>query len=457
VKPRILFVDDDPTLRKVLARELADAGFDVRAFASADGVLDAVRERPPDAVLLDLRLPGIGGLGLLKQLRAADENVQVVMLTGHGAVPEAVEAMRLGANDFLTKPVHLDVLDQVLRHAAEKRALLEDNARLRRAVEPQAAAGLVGESAAMQRLRREVERIARSDSHVLIQGENGTGKELVARQVHALSGRASAPFVVLNCGAIPSTLVESELFGHERGAFTGADKRRIGLFEAAHGGTLFLDEIGELPKAVQPALLRAIQFGEVRPVGGDRTREVDVRVLAATNRCLEAMTKTGEFREDLYYRVATLVLDVPPLRARRDDIGALADLFLGRCAARAGRKLSLDEAALARLKEHDWPGNVRELENAAERLCVMAEGTSVDADLVERYVLRHRTGRGELPTLDLDGLEKIAIQAALERHDGDKKAAAATLGIALKTLYNKLDRYGLRPQAEAKSEPLEEV
>ncbi|MCC7015475.1 MAG: sigma-54-dependent Fis family transcriptional regulator [Planctomycetes bacterium] len=446
MKPRIFFVDDDDTLRKVLGRELDEAGFETRTFPSAEGVVEALRAEPPDALLLDLRLPGIDGIELLKRIRAADEGAQVVVLTGHGAVPEAVEAMRQGAHDFLTKPVRLDVLEQVLRRAIERRALIDDNARLRRVVEQDfAKSGMLGQGQAMKRLRHEIERVAKSDSHVLVQGENGTGKELVARNIHSLSQRSIQPFVVVNCGAVPSTLVESELFGHEKGSFTGADKRRIGLFEAAHGGTMFLDEIGELPKPVQPVLLRALQFGEIRPVGSDRTRKVDVRVIAATNRDLFERIREGSFREDLYYRVAPLVIEVPPLRARREDIRGLAQAFVARSAARVGRVVELDEAAYQRLEEHDWPGNVRELENAAERLCVMADGTRIGPEMVERYVFRKTASKGDLPTLNVDELERLAIIAALERHGGDKKVAAVTLGIALKTLYNKLDRYGLRP------------
>jgi DNA-binding NtrC family response regulator len=307
---------------------------------------------------------------------------------------------------------------------------------------------LLGDSRSMQALRRAIERVAASDASLLIQGENGTGKELVARSVHELGRRAEQPFVVVNCGGIPEALFESELFGHERGAFTGADRRRVGLFEAAHGGTLFLDELGELPATVQPALLRALQFGEVRPVGGERVRTVDARVLAATNRNLLEMVEQGAFREDLYYRIATLQIDVPPLRERLGDIRLLATTFLARSAARLGRRITFEEAALQRLAEHLWPGNVRELENAAERLAVMVEGAVIDAELVERHVLVRRPTRGELPSLRLEELEKLAIVAALRRHGGDKKAAAAELGIAFKTLYNKLDRYGLRNPSE---------
>lgn len=449
MKPSILFIDDDESLRRVLTRELSLVGFEVRAFASADGVLDSARERTADAALIDLRLPGLGGMDLLQQLRAIDEHLQAVVLTGHGAVADAVEAMKLGAHDFLTKPVSLDVLEQTLRKAVEKRALLDDVARLKRAAEPSPTVSrLSGDSPAMARLRREVERVATSTSNVLIQGENGVGKELTAREIHTLGPRASSPFVVVNCGAIPVTLIESELFGHERGAFSGAERKRMGLFEAAHGGTLFLDEIGELPKSVQPALLRALQFGEVRAVGSERTRAVDVRVLAATHRDLGDAIGAGEFREDLYYRISTLVLDVPPLRARRQDIAPLAQTFLGRACVRTGRKLAFAPSALTSLEEHTWPGNVRELENVIERVVVMGEGALIDGAELERFLQRRpHASRGELPSLNLETLERLALTAAMKRFDGDKKAASAELGVALKTLYNMLDRHGMRGES----------
>ncbi len=453
MKPSVLFVDDDVSLRRVLTRELEHFGFEVRAFASGEGVLDALREHGADAALLDLKLPGMSGLELLAQLREHDEHLQVVVLTGHGAVPDAVEAMKRGAHDFLTKPVQLDVLEQTLQRALEKRALLDANARLRRASEPAPGASrLTGASATMQRLRREVQRVAASASSVLIQGENGVGKELVAREIHALGPRANAPFVVVNCGAIPVTLIESELFGHERGAFSGAERKRMGLFEAAHGGTLFLDEIGELPKAVQPALLRALQFGEVRPVGSERTKAVDVRVLAATHRELGRAISSGEFREDLYYRVSTLVLEVPALRERSEDIAALAESFLTRASIRTGRRMSLAPSALQALQAHDWPGNVRELENVIERVVVMGDGDSIDGAELERFLQRKGARvAGALPSLNLATLERMALSLAMQRFDGDKKAAAAELGVALKTLYNMLDRHGLRSEGSART------
>ncbi len=445
---RLLFVDDDDTLRKVLARELSARGFQVEAFASSEGVLESVQSRPPQAVLLDLFLPGVGGIELMRRIRALDASQAVVVLTAHGSVEQAVEAMRAGAQDFLTKPVRLDVLEQTLLRAAETHGLFESNERLRRAASVDPPAPILGSSALVCALRADIERIAQSAGSLLVQGEHGTGKELVARHVHAKSPRANEPFVVVNCGALPESLIESELFGHEKGAFTGADRRRVGLFEAAHGGSLFLDELGEFPKAVQPALLRALQFGEVRPVGGERTRLVDVRVIAATNRDLEAEVRSGSFREDLFWRVTTLRLDVPPLRARREDVRELALAFLARAAARAGRALAFDADALERLADHEWPGNVRELENAAERLVVMVQGPRVDREAVERHVLARNALGGELPTLELEALERIAVEAAMRRCGGDKREAAALLGIALKTLYNKLDRYGLRPARE---------
>ncbi len=452
MKPSVLFVDDDVSLRRVLTRELEHVGFEVRAFASSEGVLDALRERSADAALVDLKLPGVSGLDLLAQIRELDEHLQVVVLTGHGAVPDAVEAMKRGAHDFLTKPVQLDVLEQTLRRAIEKRALLDANARLRRASEPAPnASRLTGASATMQRLRNEVQRVAASASSVLIEGENGVGKELVAREIHALGPRASAPFVVVNCGAIPVTLIESELFGHERGAFSGAERKRMGLFEAAHGGTLFLDEIGELPKAVQPALLRALQFGEVRPVGSERTKAVDVRVVAATHRELGRAISSGEFREDLYYRISTLVISVPALRERREDIAPLAEMFLARACVRTDRKMSLAPSAVQALEAHDWPGNVRELENVIERVVVMGEGESIDGVELERFLQRKGARpAGALPSLNLATLERMALSTAMRRFDGDKKAAAAELGVALKTLYNMLDRHGLRGEGAAR-------
>ena len=439
----LLLVEDDESLRRVLARELERMGFAVHALRDGDGAVAAMQRHDPDAVVLDLHLPGTPGMELLPQFVAADPTAPVVVCTGHGSVALAVQAMQRGAFDFLTKPVELDTLEQTVRRAIAHGALLRENARLRTASAHAAADAIVvaAQSPPAARLERQLERIAASDESVLVQGESGSGKELVARRLHASSRRHGKPFVVVHCGAIPKQLVESELFGHVRGAFTGADGKRPGMFEAADGGTLFFDEIGELPLDVQPALLRAVQFGEIRPVGSDAVRRVDVRIVAATHRDLRAMVAAQTFREDLYYRLAVLEVAVPPLRERPEDIVPLAEAFLAREAGRAGRPLRFDDDARTALRGYAWPGNVRELENAIVRLGVLADGPVLSARDVTGLALGRaapQTTAGPLPTLDLHALEHLAIAAALQRSGGDKTEAARTLGIALRTLYNKL-------------------
>ncbi len=446
----LLLVEDDDSLRTVLRSELSRMGWDVVPHASGDGVVELLRRHEPDVVLLDLHLPGRPGMAALAEIVQYDPGQPVVVVTGHGTVALAVQAMQAGAFDFLTKPVALDVLDQAVQRARQHGALLRENERLRRASAHAAAGALVVAlpSAAAQRLDQQIARIAAAEQSVLVTGESGTGKELVARRVHAGSARHQQPFVVVHCGAIPRQLVESELFGHVKGAFTGADRKRPGLFEAADGGTLFLDEIGELPLDVQPALLRAVQFGEIRPVGSDSGRQVDVRIVAATHRDLRQRVQAAAFREDLYYRLAVLELHVPPLRERPEDVVPLALALLQREADRAGRRLEFEPAALQRLAAHGWPGNVRELENAIVRLGVLADGPTIGARDVDEIVFvgnRTTTAIGALPTLDLGQLDQLAIRAALRRCDGNKTKAAAALGIALKTLYNKLHAAGDEP------------
>lgn len=442
--PRVVIVEDDASLREVLHRELRDMGFEAQAFPSAEGVVEACIASAVDVALLDVRLPGKSGLDLLGELRDRVPDLQAVMLTGHGGVPEAVEAMRLGAYDFLVKPTPLDVIERTLGRAVEKSTLLGENRRLRRAVAASPGHEILGESPPMRELRTLVARLGATDASVLVEGENGTGKELIARHLHAASERSGKPFLVLNCGAIPADLVESELFGHERGAFTGADRPSTGLFEAADGGTLFLDEIGELPTAIQPTLLRVLQFGEVRRVGSTTTRTVDVRIVAATNRDLREELTAGRFREDLYYRLAAFRLVVPPLRERTEDVPELARTFLARACARSGRELVLGHDALQALRAHSWKGNVRELDNAMMRLSILAPRDVVDADTVKRVAFDHArpASAAGLPTLRLRDLERAAIEAALTLHGGDKRAAAAKLDISLRTLYNRLKDYG---------------
>jgi DNA-binding NtrC family response regulator len=446
-KRLVLLVDDDDTLRRVLTKEIEAFGYAVRSLPDADGVEEVLKTSAPDVALVDLRLPGMTGMELLARLRSWDEDLPVVMLTGHGSVPEAVQAIRLGAYDFLAKPTSLDQLEQVLGRACERHDLAMRVRGLTRLAagddgeETEGVGRIRGTTPEIEALREQIRRVAPAEASVLIQGESGTGKELVARAIHAESPRAGQAFVVIHCGAIPDGLVESELFGHERGAFTGAYRRRPGLLEAAAGGTLFLDEVGELPLTVQPALLRVLQFGEIRPVGSQRTRHVDVRILSATHRDLEQEIEEGRFREDLYYRLSPIILQVPPLRERRDDIPLLARHFLEQDAPDGAHELGA--AAEAALRALDWPGNVRELENAMIRLRTLARSARIGAQDVQDLVARRRKMRGEsLPTLCLDDLERLAVLEAMKRHGGDKRTAAAELGIALKTLYNKLARYG---------------
>lgn len=439
-----MLVEDDESLRLVLGRELKRMGYDVATHDTGIGVAEKVAAFEPDTMLLDMNLPGVGGLEVLQQVTSHDSRLPVIVFTGHGTVETAVQAMQTGAFDFLAKPVALDVLEHTLRRAIQHTRLLADNDRLRRAAAHTAAGALAVAVASEQatRLEQQVARIAASEESVLIFGESGTGKELVARRLHSGSSRHQNPFVVVHCGAIPKQLVESELFGHIKGAFSGADQKRPGMFEAADGGTLFLDEIGELPLDVQPALLRALQFGEIRPVGSDHVRHVNVRFLAATHRDLRADVKEGRFREDLFYRLAVLELKVPALRDRKDDIEPLAQAFLRREAARSGRAMHFEASAMQRLTSYSWPGNIRELENAIVRIAVLVDGPGITAAHIDDIVFVARTpdaAGSELPSFDLHTLEQQAIDAALQQCEGNKTRAAAILGIALKTLYNKLN------------------
>jgi two-component system, NtrC family, response regulator AtoC len=405
-----------------------------------------IRELDPDVVLLDVHLPDGEGTDLLKEIRAEPGAPEVIVLTGHGSVSSAVEAMRLGAFHYATKPFVLDEIELLVRRAGEK-ALLSRRARALERLAGGDGDVMVGEAPCMLALRALVERVAAADSPVLVQGETGAGKELVARAVHARSARARGPFVAVNCGALHEGLLESEIFGHERGAFTGAVRAREGLAEVADGGTLFLDEISEMPAPLQVKLLRLLQDGEVRRVGSDRVHHVDARFIAATNRDLEQSVKEGKFREDLYYRIRVLPVTVPPLRDRSDDIPALVAHFLAR--VRTGRPgpAEVSPHAMAALKAYSWPGNVRELRNIVERMAVLAPGGTVDLAQVPSEV---RTpgdpggaagGGGYGADLPLDEVERLHILRVLDACGGNKTRAAEVLGITVRTLYNRLDAY----------------
>jgi len=445
----VLIVDDEPNIRSSLADAFALEGY--RCLTAPDGgrALAAVRASPVDLVLLDLQMPGIDGIETLRRLRADGNDVPVIVLTAHGTIERAVEAVRLGAFDFLEKPPHAERILNTARNAVRQARLEEENRDLRTT-----AGGrhdMVGDSAPMRALYDRIERVAPTQARVLILGENGTGKELVARAIHARSTRAQKAFVGVNCAAIPRELFESELFGHERGAFTGATSRRRGKFVRADGGTLFLDEIGEIPFELQPKLLRSIETGRIEPVGSDREIEVDVRIVAATNRDLRADVESGRFRQDLFYRLEGVTLTVPPLRERSDDVPALVAHFLDLvCRENNLRRRELTPEAIARLRAHAFPGNVRELRNVVERLLILASGETIDVPDVEEALPRPtggaatRGGRGRTLREILEDVERRAIEDALRRNGGTMAAAARELGLERSHLYKKVRALGAR-------------
>lgn len=454
LRHRVLVVEDDDALRALLVAEAEDRGLDVRGAGSAEAAREVLAEWPADVVVTDIRLPGAPGTDLLRWGVSQPEGPDFVMITGFGSVREAVECLRAGAADFLTKPLDLDHLAASLERVLEVRSLRRQVAEYREVLGEAPFHGMAGRSAAMVGLFERIARISGAEGPVLIVGESGTGKELVARAIHAESDRSGGRFVAVNCAGIPEELLESEFFGHAEGAFTGARRARRGLFEEANGGTLMLDEIGEMPPGLQAKLLRVLQDGRVRPVGSNREREVDVRILAATNRDLEADVRAGRFREDLFFRLQTFTLTVPPLRDRGDDRDLLLAHFLGIHALRAGKDIEgFSAAALRRLRRYPFPGNVRELKNVVERAVTFATGRQI-----EEGDLPDRVRAGSAPTaesgvglpagtvLDSDDVlptlrevERRYIRYVLERVGGNKRRAAALLGIARRTLYRRLE------------------
>ncbi len=448
---RVLLVDDDESFRRVHEYQLGKAGYQVTTRADGRGALDAFREELHDLVVTDVRMPGLDGLELLARLKAISPDAPVVIVTGHGSIETAVEAMKQGAFDFLTKPFPVDQLLLTLQRALEMARLRNENRELRRAVAGRFSFEyLVGSSPAMRKLYDAVELVAPTSSTVLIAGETGTGKELVARAIHFNSPRRDGAFVPLNCGAIPESLIEAELFGFRKGAFTGAEFNRKGKFEAADGGTLFLDEVAEIPLPLQPKILRVLQSGDVDRIGADKPVHVDVRIVAATNRDLDRMVEEGRFRQDLYYRLAVVPLKVPPLRERREDIPLLADHFLARMRQRTGRHaLRLPPEVFALLDRYSWPGNVRELENLIERLVVMSREDVLDPSLLPEAIRgesRRRETTFLLPPggVDLEEVERDLIRQALERHRGNRTHAARDLGVTRNALLYRMQKYGMR-------------
>jgi two-component system response regulator AtoC len=446
---RVLVVDDEPGLRQSLGLLLTDAGYTVTAEQNGRRALERAIAETFDLVLCDVRMPEMDGLTFLRNYRQRGGNGLVIMMSAYGGEDAAIAAMKEGAYDYLPKPFRPDEVVLTLRKAEERERLRQEVTGLRAQLSTgPAERGLVVESGAMRQALALVARVAEHNTTVLITGESGTGKEVIARAIHRASPRATKAFVGINCAAIPEALLESELFGHVRGAFTGATADKAGLFEQASGGTLLLDEIGELPIGLQAKLLRVLQESEIRRVGDQKTRRVDARVLAATARDLEAETKVGRFREDLFYRINVVVIELPPLRERDEDIAPLARHFAVRLAQRFRRPLSLSDDAIAWLEQQPWPGNVRELENVIERAAVLSNKEVLEPGDF-RNDSRPPAPDSPVPTAGdslrsvVEAAERQAITVALRAADGNRRAAAKQLGVSLRTLFYKIERYGL--------------
>jgi len=449
---RILLVDDDRAFRLSTAELLGQDGYTVATAGTATEALAALRESPPDLVVLDVRMPGLDGIGLLEALRQHGETVPILMISGFGTVDAAVRALHLGADDFLTKPVEPDVLSARVAELLERRpgSQIDD---------AQRASGLIGRSPEIRSVLEAIENVAPTDATVLITGETGTGKELVARALHSLSPRRAAPFVAVNCASLAEGVLESELFGHVRGAFTGALRDRRGVFESADGGTILLDEIGDIGASVQQRLLRVLQEREVVPVGSTRAVKVDVRIIAATNRDLAAAVARGAYRDDLYFRLNVFRIDVPPLRSRRGDIPLIVDATLTRLAARSGRaSAGCSPFAMRMLQSYDWPGNVRELIAVLEAAAIRSGGARIEAQHLPPEV---RSSVGSVAVSEGEGAsakdryrapaeeaERATLLDALERAGGVRAKAAELLGMGRTTLWRKLKQHGLDQHGE---------
>ncbi len=451
---KILFADDEPSLQELMRLELPRMGHEVTVCPDGETALEALKRNVYDCLLVDLDMPGVKGLEVVAKVKRTQPETDAIILTGKSSLETAVEALRQGVFDYLTKPCKLADLDSLLRRVAEKRELTKKYRTLKQSTERlEGASELIGDSQPMRVVKRLIAKVAPTDSTALILGETGTGKELVARALHDQSLRSARPFVPINCGALPENLIESELFGHRKGAFTGAEDHRVGLFQVADGGTLFLDEIGELPKNLQAKLLRFLESGEIRRVGENEAFTCNVRVVCATNRSLEEMVAAGDFREDLWYRINTFEIRLPPLRDRLADIPALARKLVARHGVRLGSDdEALAPAALSVLSSHDWPGNVRELANVVEHALILCERLPIGPEhLPQRFAKITATVPTQMPleassaviaprAVNLREMEMQAIMEAIAQCDGSKPKAAKLLGISLKTLYNKLNQ-----------------
>jgi len=449
VKGRVLVVDDDASMCDMLVSDLGELGFEVKARTAAPAALEALVASEFDAFVADLNMPGMSGLELCERIVASRPDVPVIVITAFGSIQTAIAAIRSGAYDFVTKPLEVDALGLALERAIQHRRLSDEVRRLRQAVEETRRFGaLLGTSPAMRRMYELLDRIADSNASVLITGETGTGKELVARALHERGRRKAGPFVAVDCASLPEPLLESELFGHVRGAFTDAHAARRGLFVQANGGALFLDEIGDLPLALQAKLLRALQTRCVRPVGANEEVPFDVNLIAATNRDLESAVEEGRFREDLYFRINVIHVEMPPLRARGGDVLLLAQHFVDRYAAQAGKRVTgLSPDAAERLLAYVWPGNVRELENCIERAIALTRHETIGLDdlpeKIRGFQRSHVLVAGDDPSelAPLEEVERRYVLRVMEAVGGSKTLAARVLGIGRKTLYRKLEQY----------------
>ncbi len=444
----ILLVEDDTNSRKGLTQFLQGLEFDVITATNGKEAYELFRKESPDLVISDIRMPDMDGVTLLETIKAGSPSAKVILLTAYGSVEDAVKAMKRGAFYYLTKPVNLEELEFLVKKAFSSHQLEEENKELRQELfkERYDQGNLIAQSQKMKELLKTVDKIAASHASVLIEGESGTGKELIARRIHELSPRSQQPFVAVHCAALTETLLSSELFGHEKGSFTGATERKKGRFERAHGGSLFLDEIGEISRETQVKLLRVLQEGELERVGGTKTIKVDVRLIAATNKTLLDEVKQQRFREDLYYRINVIYLKVPPLRERKEDIPPLVENFIRQCSALNAKKITgIEPDALKSLMSYDWPGNIRELKNVVERMIVLSSGDKLTLEHVPDEFKQDRAAPASQGFLAggnrITDLEKELIQKVLQESGGNKSLAAGQLGISRRTLYRKLDEY----------------
>ena len=456
---KILVVDDEPLQREILKTILYGEGYETETAESAEVALVLLKKFDPDVILTDLQMTGMGGLEFLQSLPEKSVPPAVIVITAHGTISSAVEAVRLGAADYLTKPVDKDKILFAVQKASERSKILKENLRLRTELFSRFKIdGIVGVSPRIRQIVDVLRRVADSSSTIMIRGESGTGKELIARAVHYNSPRCARPFTALNCAAIPENLFESELFGYEAGAFTGATGRREGLIEATHGGTLFLDEVGDMPMTMQSKLLRVLQDREIRRIGGKETIRVDIRIVSATNKNLEEEVEKGTFREDLYYRLNVVLIEMPPLRERCEDIPDLVDTFVRKYNQEFGRRVNdVSREALKALVEYRWPGNVRQLEAVIERSVLLSDGGTLTLEDIGGLLVGRRTANPlgiDLPDegLDFEALEKDLLQKALQRANGVASKAAKLLNMSYKTFLYRIEKFALKAEGAEKDE-----